>query len=128
MDASAVAVFLFFGLVVATFTAIHYSDIYRRKVIEAEGLRTALDYRQAEENEDLLVDRTERFHREYERAHERLEERFRWDPFRNTLLNRRVFEYEIAKSRFLAADANGPLHISTDPTRPDFVTSSGSTL
>ena len=143
MDSSAVAFWLFLGLIVAALTAMNYLDIYRRKCIEVEALRTALDYQYPKsiisynlegqeeiwrETDERLFARTEKLHREYEQAHKRLEERFRWDPLRNTLFNRRVFEYEIAKTRFLSADANGPLHISTDPTRPDFVRSSGSTF
>lgn len=143
MDASAVAVLLFLCLIVATLTAMNYLDVYRRKCIELEALRTALDYQYPKsiisynlegqeeiwrETDERLFARTEKLHREYEQAHKRLEERFRWDPLRNTLFNRRVFEYEIAKTKFLSADANGPLHISTDPTRPDFVRSSGSAL
>jgi hypothetical protein len=135
MDASAVAVLLFLCLIVATLTAMNYLDVYRRKCIELEALRTALDYQYPKsiisyslegqeemwrEKDEQLAAQTEKLHQRFVAARSRLDERWRLNPLRDSLLNRRVFEYEVAKNRFLAAEENGPLQISVG-MMPDFM-------
>jgi hypothetical protein len=73
------------------------------------------------EHHDRMCKKTEKLHAELLAAKEHLSKRCKWSPIRNTLFDKHVFAYEIAMSRFLAAEAEGPLTISIRPDWPRFL-------
>jgi hypothetical protein len=116
---------------------LYWVELYRRKCVEAEALRVALQYQYPKsitlynlegqeeiwrEKDEQLAAQTEKLHQRFIAARSRLNERWRLNPLRDSLLNRRVFEYEVAKNRFRAAEQNGPLQISVG-AMPDFLKS-----
>jgi hypothetical protein len=137
MDCSAAVPILVLLLIAAVLGWLTYLTLFRQEVVATAGLQVSLRHQypknivtynlEAQEEtwrrlDAELTKQTEKLHAEFIEAHKRLSERFRWDPFRNTVINRRVYAYEIARNKLLAANEAGPTTIYINSfIYPDFI-------
>jgi hypothetical protein len=127
MDCPTIIAILVIALIGVGLGLINYAMLFRQEMVTTAALVISLRYQyptkivlynlEAQEEmwreiDERLCKQTEKLHAEFLEAHRRLGERFRWDPFKNSLLNRRVFDYELARNKLLAANEAGPLKIS----------------
>jgi len=136
MDCPTAITILAFALIGAGIGLINYVKLFRQQIVTVAGLKVLLRYQypknivtyNLEAQEEMCRDinarlsmQTDRLYKDFLEAHKRLNGRLRWDPFRNSLLNRRVFAYEIARSKLFAANEAGPTTIYINSfIYPDF--------
>ncbi len=135
MDCSAAVPILVLLLIAAVLGWLKYLTLFRQEVVATAELQVSLRHQypknlvtyNLETQEEIwrrldaeLNQQAKKLHAEFLEAHRRLGERFKWSPFRNTVLNRRVFAYELARAKLIGITGAGSLTVSYN-FYPDFI-------